>query len=142
MEVHYRVYKSPQLVLVLSQMNPVYIVTPYSLRSILILFSNICLGLPSIPFPSGFPIKILYELLISPKHATCSSHLGSLYHNIFHLHHHHQIYMNVRIKHSLLLLLILPLLASYGSLLINMVNAMSRKIKDEESRSNSIKYML
>jgi hypothetical protein len=40
-----------------------------------ILCSNICLGLPSGLFPSGFPTKILYTFLFVTMHATCLSHL-------------------------------------------------------------------
>jgi hypothetical protein len=39
---------------------------PISLRSILILSSHLHLGLPSGPFPSDFPTKILYAFHISP----------------------------------------------------------------------------
>ena len=39
---------------------------PTSWRSILILSSNLCLGLPSGLFPSGFPTKTPYTLLPSP----------------------------------------------------------------------------
>jgi hypothetical protein len=38
---------------------------PTSWRSITILSSNLCLGLPSDVFPSGFPTKTLYALLPS-----------------------------------------------------------------------------
>jgi len=48
---------------------------PTSWRSILILFSYICLDLPSDLFPSGFPTKTLYPPLHSPIHATCPAHL-------------------------------------------------------------------
>ena len=39
---------------------------PTSCRSILILSSHLCLGLPRGLFPSGFPTKTLYKPLLSP----------------------------------------------------------------------------
>ena len=45
-----------------------------SWRSILILSSNLCLGLTSGLFPSGFPTKTLYTPLLSPIQATCPAH--------------------------------------------------------------------
>jgi hypothetical protein len=48
---------------------------PISLRSILILFSYLRIGLLSGPFPSGSPTKTLNEFVFSTMHATCSTHL-------------------------------------------------------------------
>ena len=48
---------------------------PTSWTSILILSSHLCLSLPNSLFPSGFPTRTLYTLIISPIHATCPVHL-------------------------------------------------------------------
>jgi hypothetical protein len=48
-----------------------YYPNPISLRSILILFTHLRLGLLSSLFPSGFPTSILYLFLFFPIHATC-----------------------------------------------------------------------
>ena len=48
---------------------------PTSWRSILILSSHLCLGLPCHLFPSGFATKTLYTLLLSPIPAACLIHL-------------------------------------------------------------------
>jgi hypothetical protein len=74
MKVHYRVHKSPSLVSILSQIDPVH-TTPDYLRSILILSTHLRLRLPSGPFPSGFPTNILYAFLFPHScYMPCPSH--------------------------------------------------------------------
>ena len=48
---------------------------PTSGRSILIITSHLCLGLPSGLFPSVFPTKPPYTSLLSPTLATCTVYL-------------------------------------------------------------------
>ena len=48
---------------------------PTSSRSVFILSSHLCLALPSGLFPSGFPTKTLYTLLLSPIRVSCPAHL-------------------------------------------------------------------
>jgi len=56
-------------------MHPVQTFPFCFLRSILILFSHLSLGLPNGLFLSPFPNKILYAFPISPVRAGCPSHL-------------------------------------------------------------------
>jgi hypothetical protein len=71
---HYCVHKSHQLVPTMSQINPVH-TTPSYLRSILILFTYLHLGLLSGLFPSGFPTNILHAFVFATIRATCLAHL-------------------------------------------------------------------
>ena len=61
----------------LSWASPIQSIHPHptSWRSILILSTHLCLGLPSGLFPSGFPTKTLYTPLSSPIRAICPAHL-------------------------------------------------------------------
>ena len=61
----------------LSWASPIQSIYPHSTswRSILILSTHLCLGLPNGFLPSGFPTKTLYTPLSSPIRATCSAHL-------------------------------------------------------------------
>ena len=74
-KLHYRVYKIPPPVPVLSQVSPVHVPHPTSWRYILILSCHLLVGLPSGLFPSGFPTKTLYTPLLFPICATCPAHL-------------------------------------------------------------------
>jgi hypothetical protein len=57
--VHYRVHKSPPLVPILSQINPVH-TNPSYLRFTILLPTHLRLVLPSGLFLSGFPTSIVY----------------------------------------------------------------------------------
>jgi hypothetical protein len=73
-KVHYRVHKGALPVPILSQIDPVH-TTPSYLKSILILSTNLRLGLPCGLAPSGFLTNILHAFLFDPIRATCPAHL-------------------------------------------------------------------
>ena len=77
-KVHYRIHKSPPPVSILSQIDPVCAHHPTSRKSISILSSHLCLGLPSGLNRSGFSTKTLYVPLLSDVRATCPVHLSLL----------------------------------------------------------------
>ena len=78
LKVNYRTHKWPSPVPILSHIYPGQVPHTTSWRSILILSSNLRLGLPSDLFPSGFPTKPLYTSLFSPIRAICPAHLNLL----------------------------------------------------------------
>jgi hypothetical protein len=57
-KVHNRVHKNPLLLLILSQMNPIHVLTSIYLRSILVSSSHLLLDLYSSLHLSKFPIKL------------------------------------------------------------------------------------
>jgi hypothetical protein len=72
-KVHHRVHRSPPLVPILShQINPVHTTLSYFSKVHLNIIPHLRLGLPGGLYPSGFPIKILYELLL--MRVTCPVH--------------------------------------------------------------------
>jgi hypothetical protein len=76
-KVHYRVHKSPPLVPILSQMNPIHTIPTYlSVRSILILSNHLRLGLPGglfsstsckLIFPRKWSDTLQYDTTVLPR---------------------------------------------------------------------------
>jgi hypothetical protein len=64
LKVHYHIHKSPLLLTILAWSDQ-SILHPNSCSYILILSSNLCLGLPSSLFASGFPTTHLFAPLLS-----------------------------------------------------------------------------
>jgi hypothetical protein len=83
-KVHYSVHKSPPLIPILSQINPIY-TTISHLSSFLILSAHLCLGLPSGLFHSSFPTNILPAFLIflHSYYIPCPSHPPWLDHSTY-----------------------------------------------------------
>ena len=73
-KVHYHIHNCLLPVPILSHIDPVHALTSHLWRSILILSSHLCLGLPSGLFHTGIPTKTLYMPLFSPIHATWPAH--------------------------------------------------------------------
>jgi hypothetical protein len=74
-KVHYRIYKCPLPVPILSQINSVHAPFPTFWRSILILSFHLLLGLPSGLCPTGFSTKTLYTPLLSSIRSKCIAYL-------------------------------------------------------------------
>jgi hypothetical protein len=75
-KVHYNAHKSPLLVPILSQNNPVHTIPSYlSLRSILTLSTHLHLGLHSCVFPSDTSHQYPICILLLPIRATCLTYL-------------------------------------------------------------------
>jgi hypothetical protein len=78
LKVHYHDHKSPPLVPILSQINPVHTIPSY-LRHTLILSTHLSLGLPNGLLPSSLPTNILYAFLFSPMCARSTACLNLLH---------------------------------------------------------------
>jgi hypothetical protein len=74
-KVHCRIHNSPLIVPIPSQINPVHVPIPLFEDPILILSSLLSVRRPNGLFPSGFPAKNLYALLLIPMPATCPTNL-------------------------------------------------------------------
>jgi hypothetical protein len=69
-KIHNSVHKRQQLELILSQMNPLYILLPYFFKIHFNIILLLTFRSPEWYLPSISPIRILYILLISHTHAS------------------------------------------------------------------------
>jgi hypothetical protein len=74
-KIHNPIHNSPTVGPCLSQMNSVYILNPFSLRSLVLLLFHLLFGLISSLFHSGFVSKTLHTCISVPTHAVCPVHL-------------------------------------------------------------------
>jgi hypothetical protein len=74
-QVHCRVYRTPPLEPIQSQMNPVHIIIICFFEAYFNVIPHIRLRFQSSHFPSSFPIKIVYAFLVSLMRATCPTDL-------------------------------------------------------------------
>jgi hypothetical protein len=74
-KVHHRIHQSPPPEPILSHVFPLHNLQTISLRYMLIPSCHLRLRLPRGLLPSGFPTKILQNLLPSPMRATCPVHI-------------------------------------------------------------------
>jgi hypothetical protein len=70
-KVNHCVHKGALLVPALSQVSPVHSLKLFFGKFVLILFSHVCLVLPSRLLPLAFPTKFLHEFVISLTRVTC-----------------------------------------------------------------------
>jgi hypothetical protein len=75
MIVQYCIQESSPLVPILNQINPVHTTPSFLTKNILILFTHLCLVVPSGLFPSSFPTSNLYAFLFGLIHPTCPADL-------------------------------------------------------------------
>jgi hypothetical protein len=74
-KVRYRVHKSPPLVPILSQFDPIHTTPTYLFKVHFNIFAHLHFGLPSCLFPSGFPTNILCIHIFQPScYIPCPSH--------------------------------------------------------------------
>jgi hypothetical protein len=75
-KTHQRVQNNLPLIPILNQSNPTHTTHPISLRSILIFFTHLRIGLLSALFLSDFPTNNLYAFFFYPIRAICPVHLN------------------------------------------------------------------